>query len=301
MKKKYKSLFKVIPVILWPLVLFGFGFYLCCHPKGFCFEKIRSNFIFNQNLTTAALSNEEFEKIRPILNQNFTYLASGAYFYSFVSEDQKYVIKFLKMKRLTPKRWLNYIPLPFMEKYRFEKIEKRNRFREELFENFQNAFDEFRIHTGLVFLHFHKTFYSKDEVIITDEKGRKHRIPLNTVPFIVQKKATHVYPYVASLIENGEKDRALDALISVLYLIKKRSLKGYVDKDGDISSNYGFIDHRPVEIDIRHVVKDETVKDPVNYLREVLKISQKMDLWLKATYPELSPLFLQRAQHHFYD
>jgi hypothetical protein len=68
------------------------------------------------------------------------------------------------------------------------------------------------------------------------------------------------------------------------------------DKDDGISSNYGFVHGRPVEIDLGRVVRDESVKRPACYLTEMMRVSKKMELWLEASYPELLPLFQQRQQ-----
>lgn len=296
MKKRHKQSFKLAFLVLWPLVIFGVGLQMCRSPRGFNLQKIRSDFVFKEGMNQRAQPAEDFKKLQDVFSQKFTYLDRGGQCYAFVSEDQKYVIKFFRMKNLTPKYWLNYIPLPWLEKYRFEKIQMRERQRLETFDSFKAAFEEFKEETGLLFVHFHKTHYLHDKVTFIDKTGKEHVIALNTVPFVLQKRAQMIYPYVSELIKDGENQKALDSLTSVLYLIKDRCQKGYVDKDGGVSSNYGFVEGKAVEIDLGRVVKDESIKDPMNYLREILRVSKKIEIWLQGSYPDLCPLFQEEVQ-----
>jgi hypothetical protein len=95
-----------------------------------------------------------------------------------------------------------------------------------------------------------------------------------------------IYTYVEECFKNNDREKGIQALISVLELIKHRCQMGYMDKDGGISNNYGFIDGLAVQVDIGEVAHDESIKDPVNYLREILRVSQKIEVWLKAHFPD---------------
>ena len=270
-----------------------FGLYLCQEPKGFCVSKITSDSCLDKS---DQHQKEAFSSYQHILSQKFTYLSSGAQCYAFISEDQKYVIKFFRIKYLTPKYWLSYIPIPWLDRLRFEKIDMRERRRKETYDSFRLVMEDFKEETALLFTHFSKTHYPHDKVILVDKLGVKHIVSLNKVPFVLQKKAEMIYPYVSTLIREGKRELALESLINVLLLIKERSLKGYVDKDGGVSSNYGFIDGRPVEIDLGRVVRDDSIKDPVNYLQEILRVSKKIESWLQLSYPELTEEFQERVQ-----
>lgn len=296
MKKRHKQYFKLILLIIWPVMLFIIGLQFCSRPSGFSTAKISSNFVFRDALIQNPPTSAEFTKIEDILHQKFYYFDSGTHCYIFISEDQKYVIKFFKMRRLTPKYWLNYLPLPWLEKLRFEKIQRRERLRQETFESFKSAFEDFKEETGLLFVHLNKTKYLHDKATFVDKVGEEHLVSLNKVPFVLQKKAQMIVPYISDLIDQGQAPRALEALTSVLRLIKDRCQKGYVHKDGGVSNNYGFIDGKAVEVDIGRIIKDESIKDPINYLREVLRVSKKIEIWLQATYPELCAEFQEEVQ-----
>ena len=229
MKKRHKQYFKLILLVIWPVMLFIIGLQFCSSPSGFSNAKISSNFVFRDALIQKPPTSAEFTKIEDVLHQKFYYFDSGTHCYIFISEDQKYVIKFFKMRRLTPKYWLNYLPLPWLEKLRFEKIQRRERLRQETFESFKSAFEDFKEETGLLFVHLNKTKYLHDKAIFVDKEGKEHLVSLNKVPFVLQKKAQMIFPYVSDLIDQGQSPRALEALSSVLRLIKDRCQKGYVD------------------------------------------------------------------------
>ncbi|MCX6988597.1 MAG: hypothetical protein NTZ52_03725 [Chlamydiae bacterium] len=296
MKKKHKNILKLSLLILWPICLLVIGFNICSRPVGFDIAAIRSNFQFKEGSSHKAPSAQEFEKLQNAFSQKFYYLGNGAQCYAFVSEDQNYVIKFFKMSHLTPKYWLNYIPLPWLEKYRFQKIQMRERRRKEVFDGFEAIYHTFKEETGLLFIHFSKTSYFHDTTDFIDKMGKMHHIALNGVPFILQKRARMIYDYVGDLIEQGQSERALDSLISVLELIKARCKKGYFDSDTGVSGNYGFVDGRPIEIDLGRVYKDETIVDPVQYIREVMHVSKKIEVWLKTNHPELLSDYLEKTQ-----
>src|SRR5258708_2635099 len=60
-----------------------------------------------------SLIGNEKKEIDQLLNQEFTYLSKGAQSYVFVSQDQKYVIKFFKLNKFNSQTWLSYIPFSF--------------------------------------------------------------------------------------------------------------------------------------------------------------------------------------------
>lgn len=298
MKKKHRQFLKVALVLMWPVLLLSIGVSYSKRNVGFSIEKVRSDFAFASDLSEGgfAPSVEEFRNIKEITSQDFHYLSSGNQCYVFVSDDQEYVIKFFKMKHLTPKYWLNYLPLPWLEKYRFEKVEKRERVRKETFDSFRIGYTEMPQQTGLLFVHFQKTHYPQDKISVIDKVGKKHVISLNSVPFVLQRKAEMIYDHINGLMNKGQKLEAISALKSILELIKERSEKGLMDKDGGISGNYGFIGKRPVHIDIGQVVKVDSCKEPTQYLKEISRVASKMEEWLKVHHPEVCPQFQEEVE-----
>ncbi len=299
MKKKKKNVLKLAGVALWPFLLLGLGIALCQSKSGFSVAKIRPSYEFSLKVGSSPTP-EEQKALQEIFLQEFQYIGNGAQCYVFASKDQEYVLKFFKIKHLTPKYWLNYFPLPWMEKYRFEKIDRRENKRTETFSSFKIAFEEFREHTGLVFVHLAKTKNQLRKVCVVDKLQNRYWVPLDEVPFILQKKAVVLYTYLRQLLDQGKETEALAAMRSVLELVRIRCSLGLADKDGGVGANYGFIDGEPVHIDVGRIIRDESLKTPIHSLREVFRVSKKMEGWLQKEYPGLIPRF-QEEVHDILD
>jgi hypothetical protein len=190
MKRKHKNLLKVVLLTLWPLILFGVGFTICCTPSGFDLKKMGLNFVFKASETSNSKDSDDFTKLQGVFSQKFYYLNSGARVYAFVSEDRKYVLKFFKINKLTPKYYLNYLPIPWLEKYRFKKVLMRERRRDEIYAGFTSFYQNFRREAGLELVHLHLTNFTRDKVRIVDKTGNEHNVSLNRMPFVLQKKST---------------------------------------------------------------------------------------------------------------
>lgn len=297
MKKKRINTLKLVGLSLWPMLLMATGlFFFCKEETGFQVSKIKPSYEFSMRVNSG-LSTEDLQSVKKILSQDFYYLGNGAQCYVFVSKDQEYVIKFFKIKHLTPKYWLNYIPLPWLDRYRFEKIDSRERKRYETFSSFKIAFEEFRQHTGLIFVHLAKTKNLHDKTCLIDKNGNRHQVLLDEVPFVLQKKAVVFYTYIGNLLKEGKDREAMVAIRSVLDLVQKRCMLGLADKDGGIGANYGFIDGQPAHIDVGRIIRDESLKDPLNMLRELFRVTKKMEVWIQRECPRL----LTQFQEEIYD
>ena len=202
-----------------------------------------------------------------------------------------YVLKFFKMNHLRPKYWLSHIPLPILESYRFKKIEVRKRRRQEIIANFSSAFEDLKEETALVYLYLGNKHPSHEQITVWDKQGRAFKISLKEVPFILQRRAALIYPYVDSILASEGEGKAIGALLSILTLIKQRCAKGYVDLDPGISSNFGFVGGRPVQIDIGRLVKDDAIVETGATLREVRRVGKKLSLWVRQNHPELAASF----------
>ena len=95
-----------------------------CHyqTKGFSVSKTLSNLYYNPEWEVPELKQEERTELDAILDQKFILLGSGGSFFTFISQDKKYVIKFFKMHHLYPFSWLTSSPLsmfyqPLVKKY----------------------------------------------------------------------------------------------------------------------------------------------------------------------------------------
>ncbi len=283
--------------LVFLLVVFLLGIaYFFNKSSSFDIDKIRPVRDFSFQTTTTD-SQEEIKKFSQIVSQPFSYLTEEEDRYVFVSKDQKYVIIFFNIRKITPKYWLNYIPIPFLDKRRLSKIADRERNRQEIFSNLKNAFTYFRYQTGLVFLHLFRTEYLQAKIKVIDRDGKKHKIPLDLVPFAIQKKAFLLDEYIADLLAKGQKEKAVQSLCHVLTLVKDECRQGFSGENKAVESSFGFIEEgRPIRVDVHTLREDPSFKTPKNTLREVFLVSQAIESWLKSSHPSIAEEFEDEVQ-----
>ncbi|HSX03462.1 MAG TPA: hypothetical protein VLG76_01900, partial [Rhabdochlamydiaceae bacterium] len=194
----------------------------------------------------------------------FYYLASGGQAWVFVSEDQKFVLKFFKAH-----------------------LRKRKAKFERDFKSCKLAFDELKNETGLVYLHLNKSADLHLMAKVVDKLHIEHQIDLDKTEFLVQKKATLLYDHIQKLMNEGKAQEAKQALSAVCRLILKRCEKGIFDEDPRIQCNLGFIGNEAILIDTGRLKWDLKRKNPEVYRQDLKKITYKLKSWLSDHYPEL--------------
>lgn len=176
-----------------------------------------------------------------IFSQEFHYLASGSQSYAFESADGKYVIKFFKMRHLTPH---------LSDHLRPGAIERRQRNLEQIFTAHKLCYDHMREETGLIFLHLNPTHHLHRTLTISDRLHRRHRVDLDRYAFLVQEKAELIFTRMEKLRSKGDIQGIFQAKEAICSLVKSRIAKGFADQDKAVSHNYGFVGDRPVQVDI---------------------------------------------------
>lgn len=215
-----------------------------------------------------------------ILNQKFSYLARGAQSYAFISEDQKYVLKFIKMNHVTPRR--------ISEKFNRDKREKKATKLQQMFGALHYAYHHFKDETGLVFLHLNRTPGWNKKVSLVDKDGKNIALSLKNSCFILQEKAELIYTRLGRLIENNQVEDAKETIRSFLTLIQKRGDRGLFDHDHGISSNFGFINDRPIQLDVADLY--QAALDPK---AEVERVGLRMKNTIADRFPPFLPHFLE--------
>jgi hypothetical protein len=230
-----------ILVTLFPLVLLTIGFVHFLRPRGFDISNIKSHFTHNPQWEISDLPPDE------IYSQEYHYLKGGCQCFTFVSEDQKYVIKFFKKK--SRKHDLEF---------------------EQAFNSHKIAFDKLKDECGLIYIHLNKTNHLKKSITFIDKNAKKHKIDMDSVPFIVQKKAELLLSRMACTTKKE------DTIAAFLNFIDHRSKKGFIDLDKDISKNYGFIGDQPIQIDVGSLIYDPEIKLDSNAEKELLRVRGKL-------------------------
>jgi hypothetical protein len=251
-----------------------------CHwqTDGFTLSKIHSESVFEKKWETPSPNAE----ILKILAQKFTYLSCGNTCYVFESEDGKFVLKFFKQHHLYPLSWIGDVPIP--------KLQKRREKKERVFTSCKLAFDELKEETGLVYLHLNPTHGALPRLTFTDKIGISHTVPLDQLQFLLQKKAENAYSHIQCLLKNHDYIGAKKGIEEILKLMVTISEKGFNDLDPNIGTNLGFIENRPVKIDVGPLVKDTRLQEIVFLEKKKAKALTRLKKWVKLNLPDFFEL-----------
>ncbi|MBS0653175.1 MAG: hypothetical protein JSR39_06540 [Verrucomicrobia bacterium] len=224
-----------------------------------------------------------------ILSQKFTYFNKGSQAYVYISEDKKYILKFLKQNKLHPNTWLAYLPFSFNPHYQQSFILKKKLL--STFRAIKTAFSDFKHETGLLYVHLNRTDNLNKKVTIFDRKGNVHVVDLDQTSFLIQKKANLIYVRITELMSQGETEQAKQIITSVFSLIDQLGKRGVVDNDPILRKNFGLIDDKAVQIDIGRMRIDPLRIQTMQYKYEVASITKSFKTWIEKNYPELEEHF----------
>jgi len=254
---------------------------------GFGLASITADYPFH-NVWDVKHRKEDVTEALAALSQRYTYLASGSQSYVFESDDGKYVIKFFKHKR-----WRNrpfYLQLlPFGKKNQQYWIRKKWETVNDTFTSCKISYDRFREETALLYVHLNPTDTLHQTLIVKDRVGIKHKLSLDSLQFILQKKAVPTDRYLLSLKEKNDIETAKRAILEILSFTKRRAKEGYSDKDPHSIRNFGFIDGKMVEIDIGGFHRDPRKNYTYYQTKEIFRIRDKMLPWVNDHFPEMTP------------
>jgi hypothetical protein len=260
----------------------------------FCVQFLYSSLPNQPEWDLLPLSPEEESTLDEILKQKFHYLAKGTHCYAFVSEDQKYVIKFHRFAshmRIFP--WLTH-PFSYQFSKRRKKIKEYNMRRLHYnLQNYKNSYRDLKEETGLILLHINRTDSLHRAVTLVDNTKAEYRVPLDQTTFILQYKANLIYPTLERLIKERKIDEAKKIVSDIIHLIAISTQKGYADNDPILSRNYGLLSDRAIHIDVGDLIKKEGISLEENYIPHVKEMTESLRKQLANTYPELLEHYYQ--------
>ncbi|MBS3904692.1 MAG: hypothetical protein KGZ39_05145 [Simkania sp.] len=243
-------------------------------------------------------SQEDKQLIDKILSQKFTYLDKGRHTYAFASEDGHYILKLFKQNQIWSFDFLNHVYCPpFWQAKRDRIIFKRHRKKEHRYTSFKIAYDHLKEKSGLIFVHLNQSSNINKKVTIYNKLHQASTIDMDSMVFILQKKAETFGSYLDKLIKDpnntAEIKRAMD---SFYRLLEYRLCRGIADKDlgPKIFSNYGVCDSQPMIIDVGGQYLDPaliTCRDL--WQPEINAISKPLLVLLQEKNPELHLYCLQ--------
>lgn len=234
-----------------------------------------------------SLSLEEAQNLQQILDQKFSYIGKGAQCYAFVSKDGQYVLKFFKFKHLKPNFALDYLPsIPPFKAFKESCVDRKMRKLIKVFNGYDLAFRENRETAKLIYLHLVPTQNLQMKVMVVDKLGLERTIDLDEVVFLVQKKGDTLRTRLKSLLNQQRIADAKQAMASILGMYISEYEKGIYDHDHGILHNTGFIGEQPFHLDVGNLHQDERMKESDFYKKDLEHVIWKMDVWIKANYPD---------------
>ena len=222
--------------------------------------------------------------LQTILDQKFNYLGSGGQSYAFLSEDGKYVLKFLKQDKFSKKLFGN---------------KRRERKRERDFASYKLAYDYLKEETGLLFLHLVPHDNLPWNVTVVDSSQKIYKIELQNYAFYLQKYATPLLSQISHVMKANQIEEAKKILDTLFTMMQKRARLGIADRDPAIAANFGMIDNQVVQIDIGRFFKLERKEEQfVIEQKEFTKKNGIFRSWLEEHYPTLLPHYQELEMHY---
>ncbi len=254
---------------------------------------------YNQAMDIPPLSTTEQQKVEQILSQPFSWLDHGHQIYAFASQDQKYVLKIFKFKRLKPAwtdQWFSEIP-GFANYYELAQNKRERRF-QKLFKGYRLAYTKDRENTGLLYVHLNKTDNLQRKITVKDRLGFTHSLALDDLIFAVQERGRTAKKVLTALLENHDVEGVKSRIKSLFQMYVAEYKKGLVDWDRNVMHNSGFIGVQSIRLDLGQLQYDENVKDPEIFKEDLRQIaSKRLTPWLKNHYPQYEvelTLFIQQ-------
>jgi hypothetical protein len=248
-------------VIFGLLVVLAFSLHLYFKPKPlyhFSRETISSILPPTLEWTGELITPEATDKIRDILSLKYQFLGKGKQAFSFVSEDDKYVVKFFNLGCVIP-TWKDFF-------YPQNAREKQKRLKR-LFFGYNNGYQELKEDTGLIWIHLKPTNDLKRTITLVDSQKNELHLDADSTIFVIQKKAEPIFIHLSKLYEEGKSSEA-DQLIQAFYaLIQRRASKGFHDRDKIFQNNYGFVENQPIQFDLGKNKQMEKPKDELEYFK----------------------------------
>ncbi len=230
------------------------------------------------------VAQEQIKEANKALDQPYHYLGHGFQCYAFVSQDDKYVLKFIRQQRLKP---------PFLLSWSKERVESGKKRANYLFRSLKVAFEDVPEETGLLFVHLNKTKNVHPAVEIIDKAGTHYQVALDDHEFVLQKKADPIKETIDKLMNEGRVEEAKGRIDQIFLLLKTCAKKGIADMDMQLirKNNLGFLPHSCIYIDIGKITRKESMKTRGRFMQDLKRLDPLYD-WLDANYPELAAHFL---------
>jgi hypothetical protein len=245
----------------------------------FSLQRIQWKFSDNPALECGSLSEEKKQEIAYILSQPFRYLSRGGQCFVFASEDGKYVIKFFRQRTF---KW---------------KAQKQQAKYQNYFASAALAFRKLKEESALLWVHLNKTPTHPKSLKIFDKLGIVHNVDLQNTIFVLQRKGIPSVDHLQALSNNNAIEQARQGVIAMTALLVKRCEEGIYDEDAELHKNMGFLDTKPIFIDIGRFRKMNELENREEREANVAKTLEAFYHWIAKHRPELSAALETNHSH----
>ncbi len=262
---------------------------------------------FTTNLITRFINNDktyevnitsDIEEIKNILSQKFHYLTRGRECFIFLSDDNKYVLKFFDSNRYHTKMYCPSISLPkFLDNFRNKHYNRRKTKLKFNLSSAKIAYERLKDDAALVYVNLHKTNLFNDKLSITNKYGKSFLLDLNDIFFVLQKKCDLFYVKYENSKDEVYKKHLLEAFLEMVH---RRTIKLVIDDDiGKKRRNWGIVDNKAVTFDIGRWYLDEKLQTPEGYKKEMIKATKIFRKYLSENEPDKLDFVNKKLQEYF--
>ncbi|NGX56055.1 MAG: hypothetical protein K1060chlam5_00289 [Candidatus Anoxychlamydiales bacterium] len=253
------------------------------YTDGFRIDKINFVSFYNNKIQNEDQSNE----IDEIISQRFKYLSKGCQTYVFISEDENYVLKFIRFHRYKVPFWLDNLHSKYFLDNYYNKIKKH---KEKLFlqsiNSYKIAFDYLKDETKILYIHLNQTNNLNKKVTLLDKFNQKYKINLDDYGFILQKKADSLSKH----LQNNKNNKTIlqKTTLSFINLTDSIYKKGFINSDYNCIKNAGIIENTVIFTDLGSFKKIENLNNKFIYEREFNKFIKYYKRWTNKYSPDLT-------------
>ncbi len=245
---------------------------------------------YRQDWDVPSMTMEQRKNFDEILKQKFHYIGKGAQSYAFKSADDRYVLKFFKFKHLKPSLFIDLLPsIGVFKVYKDKQIERKRRLLNSVFDGYRLAYEVHGPETGLIYIHLNKSNNLHTTAHVKDKMGLEKNIDLDEIPFILQEKVKTTRMVMVDLMNQGNVALAEQRIKQIFDLYLLEYSKGIYDRDHGVMHNTGFVDDKPIHLDVGKLTKDERMKEKKYHKPDLLLIVNKFNVWFQANYPQHYP------------
>lgn len=256
---------------------------------------------YNTEWEIEPLSSNERAKLRLILKQPYFYFDKGSQSYVLLSQDKQYIVKFFKFKHFRPNWLVSILPdsKPFWN-YKTKYLAKKERLIHNVFKGYKLAYDLHRSDSALEYIQLNKSQELGGTITFFDKIGIKHILNLDDILFVVQKRVKTSGQVMKEALEQGDisfANKRIDQIIG-LYLLEYS--KGLYDRDHAIIRNTGFLDDKPIHLDVGKLSLDPKMVNLDHYKLDLIKMIDHYKTWALIHYPQYYPSLAQHVDERLH-